>query len=455
MFKRLGMFDRSLGMFQPLGKFAAAFSPIALFASGEQGTWYDPSDWTTLFQDSAGTLPVTAVEQPVGKILDKSGNGNHASQSTTTSRPILRNLYNMLTYTEQFDNAVWVPTNLLEFGSGSVANATTSPDGTQTADLLVPNNTSGFHQMMYNVGINYVAGNSYTVKIYVQSAGYTTFTFVSGNNAIFPSSSVLTISNGTHVGDGWYLHSYTATAIASGSANIYFRIGGASPYAGNGTSGIYIWGASLVPANEASLPYQRVVTNTPGTGVYDSDVTKFPVYLAFNGVESCLITGNINFSATDKMSVFAGVRKLSDAALGVVTELSAATSTNNGTFCIFAPGSILSDRYGWRSKGTIAAEPTATSSVYVAPSTVIYTGLGNITGDSAILRLNSTQISVVTTDQGSGNFGNYPLYVGRRGGTELPFNGRMYSLIVRGALTSSPQLEQTEQWVAAKTGVTL
>ena len=66
------------------------FNPRRLFAAGEQGVWYDPSDFSTMFQDSAGTTPVTAIEQPVGLILDKSGRGNHASQSTTTSRPILR-----------------------------------------------------------------------------------------------------------------------------------------------------------------------------------------------------------------------------------------------------------------------------------------------------------------------------------------------------------------------------
>jgi hypothetical protein len=44
----------------------------ALFASGEQGAWFDPSDFSTMFQDSAGTTPVTAVGQPVGLILDKS-----------------------------------------------------------------------------------------------------------------------------------------------------------------------------------------------------------------------------------------------------------------------------------------------------------------------------------------------------------------------------------------------
>lgn len=61
-----------------------------LFAAGEQGLWLDPSDFSTMFQDSAGTTPVTATGQPVGLIRDKSGRGNHASQVTTTNRPVLQ-----------------------------------------------------------------------------------------------------------------------------------------------------------------------------------------------------------------------------------------------------------------------------------------------------------------------------------------------------------------------------
>lgn len=68
----------------------AAFSPLSLFAAGEQGAWYDPSDLSTLFQDSAGTVPVTAVGQPVGHMLDKSGRGNHVTQATGSLKPILK-----------------------------------------------------------------------------------------------------------------------------------------------------------------------------------------------------------------------------------------------------------------------------------------------------------------------------------------------------------------------------
>ena len=70
-----------------LGRPWVSFLPTDLFASGEQGVYFDPSDITTLFQDSAGTIPVTTAGDPVGKILDKSGRGNHATQSTAGKRP--------------------------------------------------------------------------------------------------------------------------------------------------------------------------------------------------------------------------------------------------------------------------------------------------------------------------------------------------------------------------------
>ena len=67
----------------------APFNPASLFAAGEVGGWFDPSDLTTLFQDAAGTVPVTGTGQPVGRMLDKSGRGNHATQSTNAKRPTL------------------------------------------------------------------------------------------------------------------------------------------------------------------------------------------------------------------------------------------------------------------------------------------------------------------------------------------------------------------------------
>ena len=79
---------------------AGQFSPRSIFSGGEPGAWYDPSDLTTMSQDAAGATPVTAAGQAVGRILDLSGRGNHATQSTAGARPILRQDANSRWYLE-------------------------------------------------------------------------------------------------------------------------------------------------------------------------------------------------------------------------------------------------------------------------------------------------------------------------------------------------------------------
>ena len=51
---------------------ASVFNPISLFASGEDGAYFDAATIATLLQDAAGTTPVTAVGQPIGLLLDQS-----------------------------------------------------------------------------------------------------------------------------------------------------------------------------------------------------------------------------------------------------------------------------------------------------------------------------------------------------------------------------------------------
>lgn len=105
-----------------------------LFSASEPGAWYDPSDMSTLFQDSAGTTPVTAVEQPVGRVLDKSGRGNHATQATTTKRPVYSRRVNLLVSTETLSTqsvTTLAAKYVLSFwGTGSI-----SLTGTVTATL--------------------------------------------------------------------------------------------------------------------------------------------------------------------------------------------------------------------------------------------------------------------------------------------------------------------------------
>ena len=82
-------FDRPSFALRTLG-FGANFDPLTLFAGGKQGVWYDPSDKSALFQDVAGTIPVTQDGDPVALMKDKSGNGNHATMGVSTARPTYR-----------------------------------------------------------------------------------------------------------------------------------------------------------------------------------------------------------------------------------------------------------------------------------------------------------------------------------------------------------------------------
>ncbi len=69
----------------------APWLPGRLFANGQQGVWYVPQPVyrgdQVLYQDDAGTTPVTADDDPVGNAQDLSPNDNDATQSVSADRP--------------------------------------------------------------------------------------------------------------------------------------------------------------------------------------------------------------------------------------------------------------------------------------------------------------------------------------------------------------------------------
>lgn len=66
---------------------AKAFNPASLFAGGVDGLFLDPSVTSSVWQDTSATTPAGNGD-PIGRLSDLSGNGNHATQSTATKRPI-------------------------------------------------------------------------------------------------------------------------------------------------------------------------------------------------------------------------------------------------------------------------------------------------------------------------------------------------------------------------------
>ena len=98
-------------------------------------------------------------------------------------------------------------------------------------------------------------------------------------------------------------------------------------------------------------------------------------------------------------------------------ELSATIGANNGAFAMLAPAGVAATaQYG--SKGTTAS--SATPSGLTPPVTFVLCGQSSISGPSVSARINGVVSASNAFSQGTGNYGNYPLYIGRRGGTSLP-----------------------------------
>lgn len=328
-----------------------------LFSASEPGAWYDPSDMSTLFQDSAGTTPVTAVEQPVGRMLDKSGRGNHASQATTTKRPVLSRRVNLLV------------------GSTTLA--------TQSITTLA----AGYKIVFSGTGS-------------VTLSGTATGVYGAGTNSITCTAGTLTLT-------------------VSGS----------------------VQDASFHLLTDSHLAYQWVNTNTD----YDADPSKFPAYLRFDGVDDAMKTANIDFTGTSKMTVWAGVARITQTATASICELST-TVANDG---VFALGLSSGDFSTFISRGVGGGYPNAYAPLSPAPVSAIIGGAGAINDLISTARSNGVSVNS-NVAQGTGNYGNYPLYIGGRGGVSQYFDGRLYSLIVRGAQTPLSQIEATERYIKQK-----
>jgi hypothetical protein len=93
--------------------------------------------------------------------------------------------------------------------------------------------------------------------------------------------------------------------------------------------------------------------------------------------------------------------------------------------------------------------------IFPAPRSDVLTMRATGKPPSVYLRVNSAQAASSDGPQGEGKYGNYPLYIGRRAGTSLPFNGHIYGLIGVGKLVSDSETLAIEKELAKRAGVTL
>ena len=172
---------------------------------------------------------------------------------------------NLLLRSEEFDNASWTKST-----STVTANAVASPSGTVTADAFIANNGVIAYAAALLQDVSASAGTAYTFSVYVKAAGQTSLrmqlgvrnpTYLGDTRADFDLSTgqfLAPTTGGTPptsvsyssvaLTDGWYRLSVTGTTPATTTT---VRCGLYNIEVGNGTSGIYIWGAQLNPGTTA------------------------------------------------------------------------------------------------------------------------------------------------------------------------------------------------------------
>jgi len=380
--------------------------PSSLFRNGEVGVIYDPSDLTSMFQGRTGTT-AAAVDSPVGMLLDKSQwGGKTYAQVAAAATEIVTN--------GGFDtDTIWTKGSGWSI-SGGAAIAVAVPAFTVISQPYVP-----------------VAGRSYEFTLVVGSltSGSVRAGFTGGTVVSFASVS----SAGT----------YSFVLVADAESTSIF-IG---PPSGGFNGSINSLSVKEIPGNHAVAP-----TDT-ARPILRQDGSLY--YLEFDGVDGCLVTPTIT-PGTDKVQVFAGVRKLSDASLGILAEFSASADSNNGSFYVSSPLNGSGSFYSFISRGTTPIGAVTTDVAFAAPITNVLTGFGDISGDLVTLRADGVQVAQSTSNQGTGNYLAYPLYIGMRAGSSLPFNGHLYGLTVRfGPNLEASQIDKMEAYMAKKTGVTL
>lgn len=287
-------------------KTTRAYSPsaidriAALFANGEQGAWYEPSDLTTLFQDTAGAVPVTAPGQAVARINDKSGNGHNATQATVAARPIYAvrpatGVRNRFISTDDFSNAYWPK-------QGYTATA---------PNTIIEDTSTGFHRILATQTAT--VGNAVTISFTVAPNGRSrVILHFGGPGVVVPFTLVLFdliaktssnpgISTIEDLGDRLRI-STTVTAVGTGPFPCGIEMAtnsNARSYTGDGVSGIFLYNAQfeIGPVSD----YQRV-----GSTIYDVTEPGVPSvpYLFDDNVDDALLA-TIPDLGTDATLAFA------------------------------------------------------------------------------------------------------------------------------------------------------
>ncbi len=390
--------------------------------------------YLTARQDAAAEIDVVSAREIAG---------NHAYQVSTPSRPTLSARYNLLTNTS-FAGAIagapgTAPTGwVFGFTTGEITAVTPlGPDfaiqiAASSSRLIFTQLLTATPTFSYSHGVDVIETTGITAINFIAltspPAGVTMTYFFNGE----PITSSTVISSPGRL--------EMRMLVGSTGGNYYVRFGvGCS---GN-TTGIATIARPDVRVTGDGVglpPYQRVLDPS------NYDTVGFPLYLRFDGIDDWLRTSDIDFTAVTSLFAAVAARKLSDAARGTLFELSSSYS-NPGVFAMEAPGITLNS-FMFAHTGAVTYKTLYRQ--LPAPVSAVVIGVSDL--PSGYLRLSAkapgyAQVSDVTTDVGGGTFANASLFIGRRAGISQPFNGRLYSLYIRGGTSMAAQLSAVERYM--------
>lgn len=379
-----------------------------LFAAGEPGLILDPASLQRMYQDANGQTPA-AFDAQVGLIMD-------------ASRPA------QLLNVEKCINpgGPFVGTNATaEVGAvrtlaGGAIIATAQDGSADRVEWSVTGLTVG---RLYCVQVDAEAGVGVDQAIALPTFG--------------------TLASAVRITTRRTYSFLIPAAATNGLLRIYAAQSGGSGGAAGDTVIVYSVSVKELTGNHA---YQIAPASRPTL----RQAGGLP-YLEFDGLDDWMQTGPLDLGASGRFCIFTALRKESDATLSAVLELSSNGYTNTGNFGLYAPSTANNANYGLRSRGTVDQLFTATP--YAAPHTAVISALGDIAADMALLRVNG-KFFASAEDQGAGALGaNYPLFIGRRGGSSLTFGGRLHALIIRGGLPTDAEIAAAERDLSARSGV--
>jgi len=133
-----------------------------------------------------------------------------------------------------------------------------SPDGTQNADKLIEDTSTGTHITTFGGSLGgSVDSSTFCVSIFAKAAGRTRFIIFDNNQGAGAAINVFDLGNGTKIsgngtienyGNGWYRCIIFPSKTDNTTANIQIRLintGTNDSYTGDGSSGIFFWGKQI------------------------------------------------------------------------------------------------------------------------------------------------------------------------------------------------------------------